>query len=105
MKITISLSEAAELVRKAMNLPHAEIEIITREHPWAIHLRQVLRQFPSYEQKLEAIKAFRTLCGQVPDADGVNGMRSACGLADAKWAIENPSRALENLDKLGRVRA
>lgn len=104
MKIILSKLEAIEYIRRGMGLPHAEIEIVEpADHPWATLLTAVMREFPLPSQKIAAIRAFRAGCGRFEDAL-TGAVTYELGLADAKWAVENPHEAFANLNKKGQVR-
>jgi hypothetical protein len=109
MNIEFTLDEITELCRRALNLPpeqHLKITVrVAEQHPTATLLRQICREFPRHlsEQKIAAIKAFRDRGPQESYPSGL-GIRSSIGLGDAKWAIENPDAAVENLEKYGQIR-
>lgn len=110
MKLTLTLSESTELIRKALSLPKDEIFVVdinTDVHPLTIALRQVLKEFPLYgtTQKISAIKRFRELAPQVASLNyhGQNTMSSCIGLADAKWAVENVDFTFANLIRNGII--
>jgi hypothetical protein len=109
MKINLTLDEVTEFVRQALGiLPSQRFELFIQnpeKNPVAILLRQICQEFPRHlgEQKIVAIKAFRERGPQEWNID-YNGYRSSIGLGDAKWAIENPAAAVENLEKYGQIR-
>jgi hypothetical protein len=97
MKITLTYSELSALVRNVYNLPdNTELEISEysgMDHPVSIRLMEALKQEGCFtptngirlDKKIAAIKLLRDL---VVD-DGVNTNGQICGLAQAKWAIED----------------
>lgn len=109
MKINLTLNEITELVRQALGIPPEQrLELLiqdTEKNPVAVLLRQICREFPRHlsDQKIPAIKAFRDRGPQESYPSGL-GIRSSIGLGDAKWAIENPDVAVDNLEKYGQIR-
>lgn len=104
MKILMSLIELTTLVRKTYNLPEsAELEVTDQMHTDALKLEAAFyregfinrdTQDIQPHQKIAAIKKLREL---VAAKDGSNG----CGLAMAKYAIEDWKRFFAYVAKKG----
>jgi len=106
MKLTLTLKEVTDIVRKSMKIPVGEqftIEIVgMKEMEMSLlesSLLTAIREFPHYatDQKISAIRRFRELVGD----------RSAAGtvlLIDAKYVIDNVAEALDNIRKYGKIR-
>ena len=94
MKIKITYEDAVNFIKNNMNgVSAVEIEqpIVVQGMNYLQGLNQALNEFPAYcsNQKISAIKRMRKL---------VAGL----GLAEAKYAVENPERAREEWNKSGR---
>ena len=97
MKITLTYSELSALVRDRYNLPDtAELEISEysgMDHPSALRLVEQLTQAGCFtatgniapDRKIAAIKLLREIV--IGNGDNSNGC--LCGLAQAKYAIED----------------
>jgi len=110
MNISLTLTEATELIRQALKIPnHQEliVKIFVESHPYAVALHKVQKEFPRHfaEQKISAIKLFRELVPKVENPHNPNGDKvPGVGLADGKWAVENIETALDNLNKYSKLR-
>lgn len=103
MKILMSLSELTALVIKTYNLPEAaELEVTAHFHTDALKLEAAFyregfinkdTQDIRPEQKIAAIKKLRELVAAV----STNG----CGLAMAKYAVEDWKRFFAYVSKRG----
>ena len=94
MKIIISLAEAKKLIREKLELSQ-EVEIVLETHEDSLYvkgIKSVVTVFPNhlFSEKIPAIKKLREL---------VPGL----GLADAKVAVENPQKAIDNFVATGEV--
>ena len=94
MKIKITYEDAVNFIKNNMNgVSAVEIEqpIVVQGMNYLQGLNQALNEFPAYcsNQKISAIKRMRKL---------VAGL----GLAEAKYAVENPERARKEWNKSGR---
>ena len=109
MKITLTHAELAVLVRSRYDLPaNCELEISGYsgiDHPDAVRLVELLSKegclSPAgailYERKIASIKLLRELiCGTSDNRDG-----NVCGLAQAKFAIEDWGNFLLYVRKSG----
>ena len=94
MKIKITYEDAVNFIKNNMNgVSAVEIEqpIVVQGMNYLQGLNQALNEFPAYRsnQKISAIKRMREL---------VAGL----GLAEAKYAVENPDEARSVWNKSGR---
>lgn len=95
MKLKLTQDEAKSYILRHLGLPaDTEVSIVSNPKP-ALDPKVVDMiddindmDYP-YSQKIQAIKRFREV---VP-----------CGLAEAKWAVENWSRVVSFIDKNKRV--
>lgn len=103
-------SEALAIIKSTLNVHYPDgydIEISDDvEHAWTKILRSVLKAYPMHatREKIAAIRALRDGVGKT-EPDPIDGRTFfLVGLADAKWAIENPSPAIHNLNRIGKIR-
>ena len=94
MKIKITYEDAVNFIKNNMTgVTGVEIEaaVMVQGMNYLQGLNQALNEFPAYRsnQKISAIKRMREL---------VAGL----GLAEAKYAVENPERARKEWNKSGR---
>ena len=101
MKIQLTIHEVRDLVIRSYALPHTiELEIVSGEHPEAAKLKGIFEKegfldggklvYPHL--KISAIKTLR----EVISESGVS-----CGLAHAKYAVEDWARFIEFVTKHG----
>ena len=104
MKFILSRKELTKLVCDKFNLPEDTQVVVSRNEPKVKEAKTVtlLRkfiheattQFPGPSNKISAIKRLREL--------GAGSLLNI-GLADAKFAIENPEQAIKNMAERGII--
>lgn len=113
MIIKLTQAEVRDIVGRALNLIPATFDIeISDCAPGAARraidilyaLKTAVSEFAAYRthDKIACIKRFRDLCPKEPDVNGV--LYSCVGLADSKWAVENVSVAIRNLELTGSIK-
>ena len=104
MKFIISHKELTKLICDKFGLPEDTQVVVSRNEPklkepaivttFRRVLNQAMTQYPGPNNKIAAIKRLRELGAEV---------KLTIGLAEAKYAVENPDAAIENLKTKGII--